>query len=99
MLYGRRISLKLKSSVYGSYVLVVLYGSVALCLKKSGMGFLHRAMCSIVRAMFGYSSKIEKRSTDLMLMLCWSKTIDQLAIASSVLWYGYVLRREDCHVL
>ena len=27
------------------------------------------------------------------------ETIDQLALANSVLWYGHVLRREDCHVL
>ena len=26
-------------------------------------------------------------------------TIDQLAMANSVLWYGHVLRREDGHVL
>ena len=36
---------------------------------------------------------------DLMLMLGLNKTIDQLAMANSVHWYGYVLRREDGHVL
>ena len=34
-----------------------------------------------------------------MLMLGLSETIDQLAMASSVRWYGHVLRREDGHVL
>ena len=42
-----------------------------------------------------YSSKTEK---DLMFMLGLNKTIDQLAIASSVCWHGLVLRREDGHI-
>ena len=28
-----------------------------------------------------------------------NKTIDQLAMANSVCWYGHVLRGEDGHVL
>ena len=34
-----------------------------------------------------------------MFMLGLSETIDQLAMANSVRWYGLVLRREDGHVL
>ena len=34
-----------------------------------------------------------------MLMLGLNKTIDQLAMANSVHWYGHVLRRQDDHVL
>ena len=34
-----------------------------------------------------------------MIMLGLKKTIDQLAMANSVPWYGHVLRREDGHVL
>ena len=34
---------------------------------------------------------------DLMLVL--RESIDQLAMANSVCWYGHVLRREDGHVL
>ena len=52
----------------------------------------------MVRAMCGVPQKDIKRSMDLMLMLCFNKTIDQLAMANSVHWYGYVLRREDGHV-
>ena len=40
-----------------------------------------------------------KRSTDLMVMLGLWETIDQLAMANYVRWYGHVLRREDGHVL
>ena len=32
-------------------------------------------------------------------MLGLKKSIDQLAMANSVHWYGHVLRREDGHVL
>ena len=53
----------------------------------------------MVRAMRGVQFKDRKGSTDLMLMLGLNKTIDQLAMASSVCWYGHVLRRENGHVL
>ena len=32
-------------------------------------------------------------------MLGLDETIDQLAMTSSVHWYGHVLRREDGHIL
>ena len=48
-----------------------------------------RAMC-VVR---------KKRSTDLMFMLGLKETIDQLAMANSVRWYGHVLRIEDGRIL
>ena len=54
---------------------------------------------SVVRAMCRVQLKDRKLSTDLMLMFGWNETIDQLAIANSVHWYGHVLRREDGHVL
>ena len=40
-----------------------------------------------------------QRSTDLMFMLGLNETIDQLAVANSVHWYGHVLRREDGNIL
>ena len=45
-----------------------------------------------------YSSTVEK-NTYLMFMLGLCETIDQLAVANSVCWYGHVLWREDGHVL
>ena len=36
---------------------------------------------------------------DLVLLLFFNEAINQLAMASSVHWYGHVLRREDDHVL
>ena len=40
-----------------------------------------------------------QRSMNLMFMLRLNETIDQLAMANSVHWYGIVLRRENGHVL
>ena len=52
---------------------------------------------SMAKAMCGVHLK--DRTADLMLMLGLNETIDQLAIASSVHWYGHALRIEDGHVL
>ena len=45
-----------------------------------------------------YSSD-KKRSTDWMFLLYLSETIEQLAMANSVHWYGHVFWREDGHLL
>ena len=49
--------------------------------------------------MWGVPLKDIKRSTDLMFVLGLSETIDQLAMANSVRWYGHVLTREDVLVV
>ena len=53
----------------------------------------------MMRAMCGVQLIDRKRSTDMMFMQGLKETIDQLAMASSVCWYGHVLRREDGHIL
>ena len=53
----------------------------------------------MVRAMCGLQVKDRRRSKDFMLMFGLNETIDQLAMANSVYWYGHVLRREDGRVL
>ena len=53
----------------------------------------------MVRAMCGVQVKYRKRSTDLMFMLGFNETIDQLAMTNSVCWHGHVLRREDGDIL
>ena len=45
--------------------------------------------------MCGEQLKDRKRSMDFILTFGLNETIDQLAMASSVRWYGHVLRRED----
>ena len=76
----------------------MLYGSEAWYLKKSEMGILRRTERSVMKAMCGVQLNDRKRSTDLMFMLGLNETIDQLAMANSVRWYGHVLKREDGHV-
>ena len=53
----------------------------------------------MVRAMCGVQPIDINRFKDLMLMLGLNKAIDQLAMANSIGWYGYLLRRGDGHVL
>ena len=92
MLYGRRFPLRLKGAAYKSYVRpAILYGSVAWCQKESEMGILRWSERSMVMAMCRVQLKNRKRHKDLMLGL--NETIDLVAMASSVRWYGHVLRR------
>ena len=99
MLCGRRFPLKLNRAVYESYVWpAMLYGSEAWCLIESEMGILLTER-SMVRAMCGVQLKHGKISMDLIIMLGLNEAIDQLSMASSVHWYGHVLRRDDGHIL
>ena len=83
-------------AVHKSYIRpAILYGSEAWCLIESQMGILQRTERCMVRVMCGVQHKDRKRSINLMLDLI--KSIDQLAMANSVCWYGHVLRRTlDC---
>ena len=77
----------------------MMYGCEVLCLIESEMEILRRTERSMVRPICGVQHKDRKRSTDLMFVLGLNDAIDQLAMASSVRWYGHVLSREDGHVL
>ena len=68
-------------------------------LRKVRWDFMKDREIHMVRAMRGVQLKDRKRSKDFMLMLGLNETIDLLAMANSVHWYGHVLRREDGHVL
>ena len=93
-------SLQSAKGLFISYIRpAILHGSDALCLKESEVGILQRTERSMVRAMCGVQLKDRKRYTDLIFMLGLKETLDQLAVANSVRWYGHVLRREDGHVL
>ena len=69
---------------------------VAWCLNESEIGIYEGSM---LRAMCGVQLKDRKRYTDLLFILDLKKTVDQLAMANSVHWYGHVLSREDGHIL
>ena len=44
------------------------------------------------------TAKRQKRSTDLMFMFWLNETMDQLAMANRVRWYGHVLRSLNDHI-
>ena len=71
----------------------ILYGSESWCLKESEMGILRRTERSMAKGMCEVQLKDRKKYTYLMSMLGLKETIDQLAIANSVRWYGHVVRR------
>ena len=98
--YSMGFPIKQKGAVYRSYRRpAILYGTEAWCLKESEMEILRKTEISVVRAMCGVQLKERKISTELMLMLGLSETIDQMAMANNVRWYDHVLRRDDGHVL
>ena len=54
---------------------------------------------STVRAVCGVQLNDRNRAEDRMLMLGLNEMMEQLAMASSVCYYGHVFKREDVHVL
>ena len=52
-----------------------------------------------MRAIYGVQLKDRKRSAELVFMLGFSETMDQMAMADIARWYGHVLWRKDGHAL
>ena len=52
-----------------------------------------------MRAMSGVQLKDRNKYTDLMFMFDLNETINHLAMAKGINWYGHVLRRMDGHVM
>ena len=100
LLLGNRFLLKMKGKVYCCCIRsALLYGSGTWCLKENEKAILRRTERAMVRAMCG-QKVVDRRSTkEQMDMLGLKKTIDQLATANEVRWYGHVLRRDDDNVL
>ena len=53
----------------------------------------------MVRVMCGQKVVDKKTNEEQMDMLGLKETIDRLAVANGVRWYGHVLRRDDDSVL
>ena len=58
-------------------------------MKENEMGIVQRTVRSIVRGLCGVQLKDRKKAMDLMLG--FTTTIDQFAMANSVCWYAYEL--------
>ena len=99
LLYGRKFLLKMKKRIYHSCIRsAMLYGSETWCLKENEMAILRKTEKAMMRAMCGVKM-IEKRSQELMTLLGLKNTLDGLARASKVQWYGHALRRDNGDVL
>ena len=94
-----KFSLKMKGRIYHSCVRsAMLYGSEAWCLTENEMAIL-RTEKAMMRAMYGVKMIEKRRSQVFMSLLGLKDTLDGLAKASGVRWYGHALRRDNGDVL
>ena len=63
------------------------------------MAILRRTKKAMMRAMCGVKIIEKRRGQELMSLLGSKDTLDGLARASGVQWYGHVLRRDNGNVL
>ena len=68
----------------------MLYRSETWCLKESEI--------AIVRSMCGVKLVDRKKMDQLMEMLGSKETLDRMAKANEVRWYGHVIRRDDDNI-
>ena len=100
LLRGKRFSLRMKGMVYRNCVRsAMLYGSETWCLRESEMAILRRTERAMVRSMCLVKLVDRKNTVELMEMLGLKKTLDRMAKANGVRWYGHVIRREDDNIL
>ena len=97
---GRRFSFKMKGKIYKSCVRsAMLYRSEAWCLREKEMAILRRTERAMIRATCGAKLLDRRNSEELMDMLGIKKSLDRMAKASSIRWYGHVLRKADENVI
>ena len=77
----------------------MLYGSETWCLRKSEMAILKRTEKVMVRLMCGVKLVDRKNMKELTEMLGLKETLDRMAKANGVRWYGHVIRRDDDNIL
>ena len=63
------------------------------------MAILRRTERAMVRSMCGVKLVDSKKMEELMEMLGLKKTLDKMAKANKVRWYGHVIRRDDDNIL
>ena len=94
LLYGKKFLLKMKRKIYQSCIRsAILYGSKMWRLRKNEMAILRRTEKAMMRAMCAVKMIEKRRSRELMSLQSLMDTLDGLARASGVQWYGHVLRR------
>ena len=99
LLLGRRFSLKMERMVFRSCVRsAMLHGSETWCFRENEMVILRRTKRAMVRSMCGVKLVHRKNTEELMKMLGLKETLDKMAKANGVRWYGHV-RRDDESIL
>ena len=99
-LLRKRFSWKMKRMVYHNCVRsAMLYGSKTWCLRDNEVAILRRAERAMVRSMCGVKLVDRKNMEELMEMLGLKETLDRMAKANGVSWYGHVIRRDDDNIL
>ena len=100
LLLENRFPLKMKSKVYRCCVrLAILYGSETWCLNGNEKAILRRTKRAMVRTTCNHKVLNRKTTEKQMDKLGLKETIDRLATANPIRWYGHVLRRNDDNVL
>ena len=95
LLIGNRFPLRMKGKLDRCCVsLAILCGSEAWYLKEDEKAILRRMEKAMVRAMCGQKVVDRKTTEEQIDMLQLRKTIDWLATANGVRWYGHVLRKD-----
>ena len=77
----------------------MLYGSETWSLRENEMIILRRTERAMVRLMCGVKLVDGKNTEDLMKMLGLKETLDKMAQANGVRWYGHVVRRDEDGIL
>ena len=77
----------------------MLNGSEACCLREKMMAILRRTERATIRALCDVKLLDRRNNEELMDMLGIKESLDRMAKASSMRWYGHVLRKEDENVI
>ena len=92
--------MRMKGIVYRSSTRsAMLYGRETWCLRESEMAILRRTETAMVRSMCGVKLVNRKKMEELMEMFGLKETLDRMAKANGVRWYGHVIRRDDDNIL
>ena len=90
----------MKGMVYRSCIRsALLYGSTTWCLGENEVAILRRTERAMVRTMCGVKSVDRKNMEDVMEMLGLKETLNRMAKANGVRWYGHVIRKDDDNIL
>ena len=92
--------LKLKGKVCKSCLRsAMLYGSETWRLREKETAVWSKTERAVIRVMCGVKLLDRRNSKELMNMLGIKESLDGMAKASSIRWYGHVWRKEDKNVV